>query len=266
MKLRDTSTGKAVAAKITTGHPDGKQGLHVLLIDGKACGPADTSALQILQANPWELANCERAGYSLAMAEDREPDPEKTLYRRPDQLLDDDDFHNAGICLHGETNLRQRAVLEVLCWLPQKDYETLGRVIDTFDWLVPHEESLGQVHPFYARVPDPHFEEDTGMTSAPCIKVLYLSPELERVDCAVALGVVAHEFAHLVLNHRMSPRTPAQYDQQEGEAWERTYAWGFANEIRAIEQWHKDVESLLESLKRELVAQRSCADPTSGHE
>jgi hypothetical protein len=60
--------------------------------------------------------------------------------------------------------------------------------------------------------------------------VLHLSPTLERASLAVAIATVAHELAHVALEHDLYTQ-PGDYQEQEDETWRLVDEWGFGAEI-----------------------------------
>ncbi len=153
---------------------------------------------------------------------------------------------------HDETN-RAIALREVLLSLPVNDYNCLRRKADSFHYFIPDYDTLGMCMPFSY-----HDQEEPEEDIAPNVNVLYLSPRLDRLAYSTALAVIAHEIAHLVLDHEMSC-TSEQYDIQEEEAWARASTWGYEEDIRkyratirrreTIEE--ADMELLRESMRRD---------------
>ena len=148
---------------------------------------------------------------------------------------------------------RLAAIAEVLCCLPDEDFEKFvaafgGRVDEqpaTTDgriripppeelnaqlrarplvWFMPHPLQGGFVHPF------------------PACRLLYLAPRLEKTAWSTVLAVAAHEIAHIVLDHDLIVM-PDREESQEAEAWERVAFWGFESEAKKLRAVHKRRET-----------------------
>src|SRR5262249_41730962 len=146
----------------------------------------------------------------------------------------------SGVYAAAET-LRHRAVDEVLCRIPEEDYQKLCGLIGDFLWFIPRDEdNYGEIKPFPVTVEPP---QDANLR--PYAKVLYLSPTLEKRPPALVVAVVAHELAHLVLSHRLHNKDRASYDKQEAEAWERACSWGFEQEVQVHHGTHKGDKATL---------------------
>lgn len=126
------------------------------------------------------------------------------------------------------TEVRMAAIMEVLRRLPKRDYRTLKRKADhnEFQWFIPLYESLGEIYPFPANV----FKERIGkLEMMPYAKVIFLSSRVEEIDFNIAVAVVAHELAHIILGHKI--RTDDEtYKIQEESTWNKVIQWGFAEE------------------------------------
>jgi hypothetical protein len=79
-----------------------------------------------------------------------------------------------------------------------------------------------------------------GLGLAAYARVLYLSPRLADVDHDVAVASVAHELAHIFLDHEVYAVPPDVYKRQEDEAWELIREWGFAKEEKAHEEYSNE--------------------------
>jgi hypothetical protein len=149
-----------------------------------------------------------------------------------------------------EVDTRYAAVAEVLCCIPEEDYQTMTERWDSFQWFIPHIREDGMNYPFVATV-DP--EPETGIQLAPHSHVLYLSPMLEGRAWSYVLAVVAHETAHLVLDHPVLTRDDEVYEDQENEARELVRRWGFGIEAREHERYNRWRDSWEETLVRKLM-------------
>jgi hypothetical protein len=61
---------------------------------------------------------------------------------------------------------------------------------------------------------------------------LYSDPRLMELPREVALGLIAHEFAHLYLEHTSGGSVEGEY-----EADDLANRWGFQNEVKAMRQF-----------------------------
>ena len=120
---------------------------------------------------------------------------------------------------------RHLAVAHVLCSIPPGDYQQLVDLDDSFLWFIPHFLTYGQVEPFPSTV-----DEGEDSPKAPYAKVLYLSPRLERAAWDITVSTVAHELAHIILEHELF--SLEGYDAQEEAAWLRSCEWGFEREAK----------------------------------
>jgi len=96
--------------------------------------------------------------------------------------------------------------------VPEKGYQMLKERVGSFEWFIPHAKMGGGVWPFA-----PNQEATKNLREY--AKVLYLSPGLEQRSFDCCLGIIAHELAHIALDH--NPITGgADYESQEESAWE----------------------------------------------
>lgn len=131
----------------------------------------------------------------------------------------------------GWSSRRLAALEEVLCRLPPAVYDRLRAAAGRFDWFIPGEWVLGQVHGFRST----HTAPGSKPEARPQARVIYLSPLLERQDSCLVMHVVVHELAHVVLDHRLSDLDAAAYRRQEQEARKAAVDWGFGEEVEAAE-------------------------------
>ena len=123
------------------------------------------------------------------------------------------------------TDRRHAAIIEVLCRIPADAYQSIVEQIDSFQWFVPHNLSYGKVEPVTAT-------ESTELIPGKPVswnRLIYLSPRLEDESVEVTTAVVAHELAHIALNHELWPSTK-KYDLQERQAFDCICKWGFERE------------------------------------
>ena len=142
---------------------------------------------------------------------------------------------------------RYRAVGEVLCRIPEKDYRRLMRMANSFLWFIPPKWRFAGLYAF------PWTVKQNGRV--PHAKVLYLNPGLEHRSLDLVVAVVAHELAHVVLKHKLFVR-PGEYAAQERAVFQLLRRWGFEREAKKHQaEWkrHADLKSknpLVESLGR----------------
>jgi hypothetical protein len=148
-----------------------------------------------------------------------------------------------GLNLDPEATLRHQAIEEVLRRLPKDAYAALVKKSDTFNWFIPYEESGGEVMPFLCTLPEK--KNRAGMAV-----VLYLSPLLERRGFKSVVATVAHELAHIFLEHKLFGAK--DYEAQENDAWETIRRWGFATEDRANKRFYQRYHSRQRALYKRL--------------
>jgi hypothetical protein len=147
-----------------------------------------------------------------------------------------------GIC----PDFRQRrnaAILEVARRLPNDATETLEAKAESFWWFIPHERMLARVLPFVIT----HEEAEEEFGTAKYIigrysKVLYLGPILEKISFDIVVVIVAHELAHIFLDHPMTGVPQPTYWVNEEATWQLVDSWGFDQEAKKEEQFHKQWE------------------------
>jgi hypothetical protein len=147
-----------------------------------------------------------------------------------------------------DQSVRHRAIYEVLSRIPDPDYQGLVKLVDSFQWFIPHRDCNGQVHPFGV---GNAVTEKSGTLLIGYVKVLYLSPMLERLSLGAAVAVVAHELAHIRLRHKLW--AALEYDTQEQEAWELASKWGFEKEVRHRRAAHKRRDTMEKALVEKLM-------------
>jgi hypothetical protein len=146
------------------------------------------------------------------------------------------------------TEARLNAVAHVLRQIPKKAYRSLSEKSREFEWFIPTESDGACVRCFRCTVPE--IEDFVAMA-----KILYLPPDLESRDFPVLVATVAHELAHIFLNHNAMFNSSTTYAKQEREAWRTVRAWGFEKEELArakfYKKYHREKSRLLkESLSR----------------
>ncbi len=157
-----------------------------------------------------------------------------------------------------EQSRRHKAVAEVLCCIPEEDYQKLSNeLLDQFQWFIPHHEIRGMVYPFFADI-FPEEDPETKLSLKPYAQVIYLSPVLEKSAYDIVVAIVAHEIAHIVLGHKIM--VGAEYETQEQEAFDLICKWGFEKEAKKHHAGCKRRESLEETMVRKVL------EPVTGKE
>lgn len=156
-----------------------------------------------------------------------------------------------GISPNPEQSVRHKAIYEVLCSLPEEGYQKLIEKVELFNWYIPSHRVGGEVMPFPVTMTGEQLENDSFMDLS---IVLYLSPRLEAACYDSVFAVVAHELAHLVLDHKLFIREG--YDDQEKEAWELVAKWGFGREARKHQGIMKAVDSREDNWLKKRIAER----------
>jgi peptidase M48-like protein len=124
--------------------------------------------------------------------------------------------HGTGDGTYRPFNRRMSAIEEVLCCLPQEQYELWKSRRKGITWFVPETFLWGRVSDF------------------PATKVLYLSPFLEYVQSTdTIIGLVAHEMAHFLLDH---VGKSLSHDTRESAVRTALHAWGFSDEDQITER------------------------------
>lgn len=149
-----------------------------------------------------------------------------------------------GLGVQPGTEVRMTAVMEVLRRLPKKDYRTLKRKTDDdeFQWFIPIYECFGGVYPFPSNVFNDNEKAPVGLELNPYAKVIFFSPRLEEIDFDIAVAVVAHELAHIVLGHKI--RVDSETNEiQEKSAWNKVIEWGFTKEEKKHRLFSEEIDA-----------------------
>ena len=158
-------------------------------------------------------------------------------------------FPFLGLGVQLGTENRLYAVAEVLQRIPEKAYRSLCDRLDEFEWFIPADEQGAMVRDFPCTIPKT--KKYVAMA-----RVLYLAPVLESRPFPAVVATVAHELAHIFLNHNPIANNAADYNRQEQEAWRTVRTWGFRKEERALVKFHKTLE---QEEQRELAKLRKSA-------
>jgi hypothetical protein len=137
-------------------------------------------------------------------------EPNLKFYRTPDFVRREKLWPTADRDVPGTIRRRLSALEEVLRRLPPAPYAFLIAHRPQFQWQVDNPLLLGQV-----------------CRPAPAsASVVQLAEALEHGPEAVVVTVVAHELAHVVLQHAPGA-DPCARTQHEIDAWNALYTWGF---------------------------------------
>jgi len=120
------------------------------------------------------------------------------------------------------TSRRYEGITEVLRRIPQDDYEKLLIKKDTFRWFIPPKDQFGLVQTF--EITHDNKKLKSGHMRREQAQIIYLSPELEKLETDISIAVIAHELAHVFFEHEET--------YQEKEAWELVHKWGFEKELK----------------------------------
>ena len=121
---------------------------------------------------------------------------------------------------------RHFALEYVLCRIPEADYRRLADAIDTFCWFIPPAWKRASIE----LLPATYEKAFSNGPPSRGARVVYFSPSLERTPGDILYAIVAHELAHVVLNHKLQTATLEEYDVQEEEALRCICGWGFKRE------------------------------------
>jgi hypothetical protein len=126
---------------------------------------------------------------------------------------DDERFRPMGRRIH--------AVEEVLCTLPEEQYQKWKASIAEVAWFIPRRDLWGRVNKFSDK------------------KMIYLSPFLEFTPPSeqACVGLVVHEMAHILLDHVGSGLT---HEEKEGQVECAIRKWGYGEQAEAMakELWN----------------------------
>lgn len=149
------------------------------------------------------------------------------LYREPGQI-DEDLLPEVD---YVPRDARGRAIVDVLCRIPDLDHRLLLQRFEKISWFVPDAESLALFDYFDAQV---DFQMKLGECWSPPSKlafVLYLAPALERVPADLLRGIVAAKLAHVLLKHEMVIRLDDESAARERDERSRMLRrWGLEEE------------------------------------
>lgn len=154
----------------------------------------------------------------------------RKILRNIDTLMEDRILPHTMRLGDAEKGRRDKAILEVLQTIPEDVYKKLIDCIDNFRWFIPHEYTYGVVCPFPTTTPGQILKE--GQTNHSALNVLYLSPVLEKdeIEWTVVVAVVAHELAHIALDHELFIPNTKEEAIAEGEVYKMLCEWGFKEE------------------------------------
>jgi hypothetical protein len=142
------------------------------------------------------------------------------LYKREFEKIVQDGFWPDRDVL-SKDNKRYWAMAHVLRSIPEDDYEKLKEQFK-HEWFVPSEKENGRTF-FYVA------QSQSRLLPA-LVRIIYLSPLLEKVPSESATAVTSHELAKIFLDHKFEPKPEYQRLQEEDQAWELVRKWGFEKE------------------------------------
>jgi hypothetical protein len=142
------------------------------------------------------------------------------LYKREFGKIVKDGFW-PDVDLLSKDNKRYWAMAHVLRSISEDDYEKLKEQFK-HEWFVPGEKENGRTF-FY-------LVQSQSRLLPTLVRIIYLSPLLEKMPPGSATAVTAHELAHVVLDHKLEPKTEYQRLQGEELAWDLVCKWGFEKE------------------------------------
>jgi len=198
---------------------------------------------------------------------------DKRSVRTLEQVTEDGLWPTTGLIGIPADSRRHEAMAEVLCSIPNAGYQMLVDHAYEFDWFVPHYYLLGETHPFppcftlvledgsqhesrqNCETESPRSTDDGFLpNSSRTARVLYLSPRLEKSAWDILVAVVAHELAHIALNHSLLT-TPEEYARQEQEVFDTICEWGFGREAKKHNAWCSWRDTMLNKPPKELEQQ-----------
>lgn len=178
--------------------------------------------------------------------------PERKQFRTVMEVYEDKLWPEDGSILLPvlKMDLRHQGIAEALCRIPLDGYRRLKVRCFDFDWFIPDEDGDALVQAFFPTMHPERPKKEDGSPDwnrilGPCrppkphALVIYLSPRLERRAWDIVVVTVAHELAHIALNHCII-KPGDSYEIQEEEASRCTCEWGFEWEERkrlAVNKW-----------------------------
>jgi hypothetical protein len=152
---------------------------------------------------------------------------------------------------------RVMGVVEVLRRLPG---EAITKLTDEqqdllFEWFIPGDGRWGICQPFVGIIhPNARRGRERLPPLVPYARVIYQSPLLEAKSWDLMVLVVAHELAHVVLDHPLFGCDPATYAKNEQAVFDLVCAWGFEKEAKKHRAIRKALATREERQTRALVA------------
>ena len=86
----------------------------------------------------------------------------RTRFRKLEQVFEDGLWPHQGLDLFPEETRRHQAIAEVLCTIPEDDYNRLKECVFEFEWFIPDYRRRGEVRPFF-----PNMNIDPPTTTSP---------------------------------------------------------------------------------------------------
>lgn len=116
------------------------------------------------------------------------------------------------------SSIRHRAIIEVLCRVPDPWFARLDEKAATFEWFIPEKY------------------EFAGIFSFQRTRLFYLGHVLEQRSLSWNIATVGHEFAHIALDHGNSDVSQGEHQEEERKARELAISWGFEREERKYQE------------------------------
>jgi len=125
-------------------------------------------------------------------------------------------------------DVRCRAIIDVLCRIPDLDYRRLVERFQKIEWFVPDAGDLSCFSFFDANI---DITMEVGGSPCPPGKlalIIYLSPALEQEPLDLVQCVVAEKLAHVILGHEKFVRLDDESEAREKkERLSKLQHWGF---------------------------------------
>lgn len=124
--------------------------------------------------------------------------------------------------LYPQKSWRHQAIAEVLRRIPESGYRRLKQLkeVGVLRWFIPDYELQGAVA---------CFDGEGGIL----FKVIYLSPCLEFAAWNIVVTAIAHELAHLVLDHPLGS-TGREQEIYEKKVFSLLCEWGFERRLHRV--------------------------------
>ena len=85
-----------------------------------------------------------------------------------------------------------------MCSIPEDDYRKLKERANTFTWFIPEYKMRGGVFTFSTTAPVETQSTGDDTSKVQHVRVLYLSPTLEKAAWDIVVAIVAHELVQIL--------------------------------------------------------------------